>query len=134
MSILTISPDGYIRLHYSQLQAVPLAHYLSGLDADGPALPSDAAMATNITGYTEWIGAGQPGVTLGWDWRMDCGSGGVTLTRLNDPNSNIMLIDEAGHDLGPDGSRRQLGLLVDALSWQADAMDYIRRHFSGQPA
>jgi hypothetical protein len=131
LSILSISPDGYIRLRYAELQAIPLAHCISGLDADGPALPSDAAMATHITGYTEWTSAGQPGLTLGWDWRMASAGGEVTLTRLNEPNSNIMLVDAAGNDLGPEASRRQLGQLVDALPWQADALRYLRRHFSG---
>jgi hypothetical protein len=73
-SMMKIDNDGYIRLWLGELQSVELVHLLSGLDEADCVDPACTDRA-EIHGYTEWISASEPVVSVGWDWRVDTWAG-----------------------------------------------------------
>lgn len=118
-NMLALSNDGYIRMTLLQLQGIPLQHLLSGLDED---------CSATIAGYTEWLSEGQPAITLGWDW---CMVGHAKLQRVDEPRSNLMLVDEAGCDLGYDATLVLLGKFVDGMEWQKTTLSALEERYSG---
>jgi hypothetical protein len=76
--MLTISPDGYMRLTFEELQQISLVHLISGLDEDNSALLQEGATFAEITGYTEWAGITSPAISIGWDWRLQPSLAGTT--------------------------------------------------------
>lgn len=132
--MLSISTDGYIRLSLAQIQAIELSHLITGLDEDAPTQHCTGAIHTAITGYTEWISAGSPALTLGWDWQMEAGQDLLCLKRVGAPRSNIMLLDGERRDLGHEASGRLLAALVDALVWQDHALHHIRHRYQSTSA
>nr|WP_050897729.1 DUF4902 domain-containing protein [Methylobacter tundripaludum] len=53
VDIITISPDGYIRLTFEEFQQVSLVHLMSGLDeGDNLPLVQEGATFAEFTGYT----------------------------------------------------------------------------------
>jgi hypothetical protein len=115
--------DGYVRMSLAQLRSTSLSHLISNLDEGGETMESD--LASPATGYSEWIGSGFPALTLGWDWRLELGRNHVKLTLLNEPRSNIMLLDDQGTDLGPETTRRLLAEFVDDLPWRDEVIGSI---------
>jgi hypothetical protein len=113
--------DGGVRLCAAEASRIRLVHLLSGLDEDAPA-PGKDAVATAITGYTEWLSDRPPAVTVGWDWEMIVLCGQVQLRRLGPPRSNLLLQPE-------DQADRLLGEYVDAFDWQTDTMRHLMLHF-----
>jgi hypothetical protein len=132
--LLTISSDGYIRLPRAQLPSVQLEHLISGLDEDRPAMSPDGAVPTSITGYTEWLSKEQAVViSIGWDWQMDAGAGGMKLTMLFEPRSNIMLQDESGNDLGHVQTAATLAEWIDTRDWQTEVSCHIEARYAIGP-
>lgn len=127
--MLSISPDGYIRLSLSLLASIELVHLVSGLDEDMPASPCESAAPTAITGYTEWVSTTSPAISLGWDWIMEVADGIVQPARLGEPRSNCMLVDESNGDLGPARSNAALAEFVDTLPWQAETGKQIASRY-----
>jgi hypothetical protein len=125
-----ISADGYLRLKFPGLRQVRLVHLLSRLDEDGPASPGVAALATAITGYTEWVSTENPGITLGWDWQLNLACRPFRVQRINLPRSNVMLVDAVRADLGPDQTAVLLAALIDELAWQAEVEAQIERGYA----
>ena len=82
--MLTVSDDGYIRLTHAELEQELLIHLVSGLDEDTDNIEG----VTTMTGYTEWVSASTPTISMGWDWQL-----GATeqLIRISDIRSNVML-------------------------------------------
>ena len=132
--MLSISSDSYVRLSEAQLQSVRLGHLISGLDEDVPIFALDAAIPTAITGYSEWVSAGRPAITIGWDWQMLVSDGGVSLCMVGTPRSNVMLLDEADLDLGPDATSGLLASFVGGLNWQDEVSAHISRRYHGSAA
>lgn len=131
-STLVVSKDGYIRLPCHQVGAVELVHLLSGAD---PELSGHAgAVATSLTGFTEWISTGSPAISLGWDWKMDTASRPGELRRLNWPRSNLMLCDRARTDVGPDETARLLAQMIDLLAWQGTVRNHLQLRIPPPPA
>jgi len=126
-----MSNTGYVYLTFAQLQAIPLSHLISGMDEDGDIHMTDAAVATAITGYTEWVASGKPAVTIGWDWQMLREGATLRLRRVSDPASNIMLRNAAGIDLGHGKSAALLGVLVDSFDWQTATLGYLNDRYCG---
>jgi hypothetical protein len=123
-AVLAVSGDGYIRLPCHRVSEVELVHLLSGAD---PELSLHAGpTATSMTGFTEWLSAGCPAITLGWDWKMDTSGRPGQLRRLNWPRSNLMLCDPARKDVGPDETARLLAQMIDTLEWQAAVRSHLR--------
>ena len=123
--MLIISTDGYIRLTFDQLGSLRFGHLISGLDET-----DDCAAPGGITGYTEWTSAGAPVLSLGWDWIMVAGGGGIVeLKRLGAPRSNCMLQDTAGADLGFTATLARLSRFVDSLAWQCETGGQIATRY-----
>lgn len=121
MPIQPCLSDGRVRLPAAEARRIRLVHLLSGLDEDGPPC-GEHAVATTITGYTEWLSAEAPEVTVGWDWEMIVARGQPTLRRLDAPRSNLLL--EPEHQ-----AERLLGEHVDSFDWQSEAMRHLQLHF-----
>jgi hypothetical protein len=119
------SDTGYIRLSYAELQEIRLVHLVSGVDEDGPEVSADGAMPTAITGYTEWVAADSPVVSIGWDWQMQADESEVQLTRVGGASSNVMLQSAGRADLGHAKTALLLEALIDDLVWQPETLDYV---------
>lgn len=113
-----LSEDGYVRLTFEDLLVTPMVHLMSGLDTERPAYPQREAMATNISGYTEWVSTAKPCITIGWDWRLDFSSPRPVCVRTGVAGSNIMFVDGQKHDLGHYTSLHTLESFIDTLPWQ----------------
>lgn len=122
---LAVSEDGYIRLQFMELQAICLSHLVSGLDEESPASTCDGAVPTEIAGYTEWISNTMPTITIGWDWQMLAENKRILLRKVGAPRSNIMLLDSAGMDVGPENTLIRLDALIDALAWPNEVRNQI---------
>ncbi len=116
--MITLSHDGYVRLTPECFMQVRLAHLHSGVDGDRPPILTEGATLSSITGYTEWISATRPAITIGWDWQMTARDGQIQLIPLGYPRSNLMLIDEHGNDLGPSATEALLRSWVGSFEWQ----------------
>jgi hypothetical protein len=121
----TLFEDGYVRLTFEALCNLPLFHLLSGLDEDDPASSSEGAILTMISGYTEWISATTPVITLGWDWQLAASQGRPCCVRVSEPRSNVMLLDAQQRDLGSARTARLLETVIDRLPWQNKIISYI---------
>lgn len=130
-SMPTLSEDGYIRLSFSRLETIRLMHLISGLDEDAPETVSSGAMSTTITGYTEWISCTTPIITIGWDWLMETFGAPLTLIRIGEPRSNIMLEDSGKLELGPIKTAALLEVFIDALDWQMEVLEHIDLRYAG---
>lgn len=117
--------NSYIYLTVEELRAGALVHLMSGVDEETDVPAGNGAVATAITGYTEWIGTGQPVLTLGWDWQMRACGDVVRLQRIGPPSSNLMLQSPARHDLGHALTVQLLNAYVDEFDWQAATLGHI---------
>jgi hypothetical protein len=125
-----MSDTGYIYLTFSQLQDVCLIHLISGMDEDGDPDQLDVAVATDITGYTEWITEGVAPISIGWDWQMRPDDNVLQLFRVSAPSSNLMLQNAAGNDLGHQKTALLLETFIDGFNWQSEALKYIHHRYS----
>ena len=121
MNALQVSPDGLLRLSIDELLSVPIHHLMSAVDLD-LVVPRTAVCGceTTISGYTEWVSASRPAVTIGWDWhiRLWTAQQPFAWTRLGQPRSNVMLVYSTGNDTGWHKNLELLATVVDALPWQ----------------
>ncbi len=129
-NLFSVSADGYVRLTLDELRYISLDHFMSGLDEDSPASVSRAAVATEITGYTEWLTAGSPAISIGWDWQMGASEGRIALQRVSEPRSNLMLQDSDRQDVGPSQTAMLLEIYIDSLIWQLPVQQYIHNGYS----
>lgn len=134
--MLSVSSDSYVRLSQAALDALPLAHLISGLD-EGSGTGADTDGVADITGYTEWTCAIAPAgaaISIGWDWRM-LGSGeGIALERVGDPRSNLMIYDNSKIDSGQINTLVKVCIFVDSLHWQRATLDYLAQRYPCQQA
>lgn len=65
--------DGYVRMSLTDLELVQLTHLVSGIDTAGDRITDTSAAP--ITGYSEWVSAGFPAITIGGDWQMSLSPG-----------------------------------------------------------
>lgn len=123
-----VSGDGYIRLMQAQLDSLVIHHLITGLDEDTCLIAAAGAASTAIAGYTEWLSS-PPGITIGWDWKMDVVDGEVVLRRVSPPRSNVMLQSENEVDLGPVFTENKLAIFVDRYEWQIEAIAALNYHY-----
>ena len=117
--------DGYVRLTVETFLDMPLVHLVSGLDEDKPIPSQEGGSLASISGYTEWVSATTPIVTLGWDWWLDMSQGQAVYVRLGESRSNIMLVDAMQGDLGTAKTLVLLEAAIDALEWREVAQEHI---------
>ncbi len=123
-----MSDTGYIYLTVDELCAGALVHLISGVDAhDG--LPGAGAVATAITGYTEWVSEGGRVLTIGWDWQMTADGDIVRLRRIGPPSSNLMLQSRARRNLGHARTVELLKDYLDGFDWQPATLGHISARY-----
>jgi hypothetical protein len=121
---------GYIYLTVDELCAGALVHLISGVDQECLLTGGGGgAIATAITGYTEWIGQGERILTLGWDWQMHANGDAVRLQRVGPPSSNLMLQSSARRDLGHARTIALLNDYVDGFDWQHATLGHISARY-----
>ena len=114
--MLTISPDGYMRMTFEEFRKISLVHLISSLDEDNPDLLQEGATFAEITGYTEWVSTTCPAISIGWDWMLQSSqAGGFCYKRTSKPRSNLMLVDLQQCDLGPAKTAIMIGKAVDEI-------------------
>lgn len=129
--IITISPDGYMRLSYEELLQIPFVHLMSGLDEGNPPLSQEGATFAEITGYTEWISTSKPTISLGWDWKFQPPQHGeIYYKRTSKPRSNLMLVDSHQRDLGSTQTDNLIETVIDKIAWQIIVQDYISSRYA----
>lgn len=116
--MLPLSPDGTLRLQFEQLSAMTLVHLISGVDEGIPSVAPESASTRNVTGYTEWVNEGKAQLTLGWDFELQTNGAILKLVRIDEPRSNIVLVDQNRVELARDVKGVLLSQFVDALAWQ----------------
>lgn len=125
-----LSPDGLIRLTLDQLLSTPLEHLLSGVDIDASPPAAGCGRQTSLSGYTEWISANDPTISIGWDWRLQTSGTGPRWIRVGLPRSNLMLMQDTGYDNSWHGNLEILGTVVDALAWREIMPDAVAARYS----
>lgn len=115
---------GYIYLTVDELCAGALVHLISGIDQDCR-IAGAGAVATAITGYTEWVSEDGPVLTIGWDWQMTADGDQVRLKRISPPSSNVMLQSPARRDLGHARTLALLNDYLDGFDWQPATLGHI---------
>lgn len=121
MNALQVSPDGLLRLSIDELLSLPIHHLMSAVDTDlAPSPGAACGSQTTISGYTEWVSASCPVVSIGWDWHICLWATQRPFTwcRLGQPRSNVMLVYSSGSDTGWRKNLELLATVVDALPWQ----------------
>ena len=123
-----MSDTGYIYLTVDELCAGALVHLISGVDVqDG--LAGAGAVATDITGYTEWVSEGGRVLTIGWDWQMTAAGDSVCLHRIGAPSSNLMLQSRARRNLGHARTVELLNDYLDGFNWQPVTLGHISTRY-----
>ena len=120
-----MSDTGYIYLTVDELCAGALVHLISGVDAQHGLATAPGAVATHITGYTEWVSEGGRLLTIGWDWQMTTAGDIVQLRRIGAPSSNLMLQSRARRDLGHAQTVALLKEYLDGFNWQPATLGHI---------
>lgn len=121
--------DCYVRLREAELLQLPLTHLESGVDTDDDFDPAPAVRVTgpcppSIRGFTEWVSATEPVVSVGWDWTL----AGLVAPTL-DPHSvrtNVMLIDAQHVDCGQQATIAAVIRLIGRHAWQDVVMQTLR--------
>jgi hypothetical protein len=114
---MRVSGEGVVRLDLEELLSVPLQHCFSGLDDSCADRIEACGRVAVISGYTEWVSAASPPVSLGWDWQLDVALEGARWQRTNLPRTNVQLVDSRGRDLPWPQSLGCLSTVVDSLPW-----------------
>lgn len=129
--MISLSDDGFVRLTLGSLMSLPLVHSVSGLDEEDAQVQPEEAAPTTVSGYTEWLGPGDHVVTLGWDWHLVVVNSGLRCVRVNQPRSNLMLVDVNSRDFGLQKTRMLLEAVIDSFSWQEEIMRFIATRYGG---
>ncbi|MDM0110902.1 DUF4902 domain-containing protein [Variovorax sp. J22R133] len=129
--MLPLAPDGLLRLRRQDLSDIELVHLISGIDDHDPApAPTRCGAATTLSGYTEWVGASEPRVSLGWDWQLDTASSVPRVIRLGLPRTNVQVVGEAHSALPWDESLEVLASWIDAIDWNTPAFHAVCRRYA----
>ncbi|MDR3391186.1 MAG: DUF4902 domain-containing protein [Sulfuriferula sp.] len=123
--LFPLSMDGYVRITLETLKSLPLSHLLSGIDLDSRDNCHAGASLTDVSGYTEWVTATLPAITLGWDWRLDTSQGCPIFKRIEAPRSNIMIVDDLQQDVCWMKTAELLSEMIDHFDWQQDVCKSI---------
>ncbi|MDF3035271.1 MAG: hypothetical protein K0S28_545 [Paucimonas sp.] len=110
--------DGYIRMNYSALSALPLDHLLTFSDEDFLLELYMQGIPAASAGFSEWKTDASTAVSLGMGWYVDASTGHILLAP--EPiRSNLMLIDRKGYDLGMPQTSSLLRNWLQSFNWQA---------------
>ena len=121
---------GCVNLRLDALLAMPLVHFVSGLDEEENVDINRDGKQTTISGYTEWVSTSEPIVSIGWDWRLDTLRSAPWFVRTSPPRSNIRLLDDGMREVEWRPTQLALGGVVDALPWQAPTQAAIASRYA----
>jgi hypothetical protein len=107
---------------FAAFQQTGMAHLFSGIDEDRPSAGGAGANFSAITGYTEWISNSAPAITVGWDWKLTGVQGTACFIHTGVPGSNLMFLDQHGHDLGSAQTRQLLVVWLGDFNWQPETL------------
>jgi hypothetical protein len=127
---MTDLDEGCVELPLDALLATPLVHLVSGLDEDERVDIKRDGKQTTISGYTEWVSASAPVISIGWDWHLDPLRGAPWFVRSSPPRSNIRLLDERNREVEWRRSQTAIAGFVDALSWQEGTQAAIASRYA----
>ena len=127
---MRIASNGLIRLSIEELLSTPITHLVSGVDVEDCPKLGTCGKATTISGYTEWVSTSEPTISIGWDWCIQFTPAGTLWSRVGLPSSNVMLIEEAGHDTGWERSRDILATVIDALPWREQLPQLVAARYT----
>lgn len=103
----THSHDHYLRLKRRELEQLVFSHLYSNMTSDPPP-----------AGYTEWTAEAKGSLlSLSWEWFM-LDDGAIAQRSASPVLSNLMLIEDAGYDLGPDATEKALQTSLQRLAWE----------------
>lgn len=117
-----LSRDGYLRLTFESFRQVEIVHLFSGMDADRPSDTGSGASSHPITGYTEWVSQGTPAISIGWDWELIGVRSKAQLIQTGAPASNLMFVDQHGHDLGSEQTKLLIADWLNTFTWQTETL------------
>ncbi|RYE42922.1 MAG: DUF4902 domain-containing protein [Hyphomicrobiales bacterium] len=126
--------EGLLRIRQQELKSLDLLHLISGIDDSGiDGGKHRCGSSTVLTGYTEWISAKEPRLTLGWDWQLDTTSAAAGVVRLGLPRTNVLVVREAHVPLSWDQSLEALALRIDELDWGGPAFRAVCERYASWP-
>jgi hypothetical protein len=114
-----LSSDGYIRLPFDQLSKLRFIHVGSDLDSHILADLKAQAVPATQAGFSEWVSDTTPPITVGWRWFVHSSAKRV-LQAPEAINSNVMLTDLKGYDLGPVITANLMNTWLAIHDWQND--------------
>jgi len=132
MHMMVLGGDGYVRMGLQTFLKTPLLHLISGLDDDIDkvlAHQQEGATLAHVSGYTEWVSATTPGITLGWDWQLDVSQGHDIYVRQGQPRCNIMFVDAIQRDLGYVRTLLLLEAAIDEIGWREETHKHIASRY-----
>lgn len=126
--------DGLLRLCKQDLRAMQLTHLTSGLD-DGETDFCDEAKpqcgeSTALSGYTEWVSANEPRLTLGWDWHLDNSSATPRVVRQGLPRTNVLVLENSDTPLPWNESLNVLATFIDTFDWNTPAFNAVCQRYA----
>lgn len=128
----TPSNDGLLRLQQGELSAMKLVHLISGIDDDAaPATHSPrCGSSTTLSGYTEWVSAQEPNLTLGWDWQLETDPMSSRVVRLGLPRTNVLVVKGEHDPLPWETSLEVLASFIDSFDWNTPAFDAVCERYA----
>lgn len=129
--MINLDDDGYVKLHLRSFRGIRMEHFVSGLEEEAhDGNLAEGACASTIEGYTEWVSASAPIISLGWDWVFDPMRIPSMLVRQSSLRTNVMLLDNDGVEVGPFKTAVLLEAVLDCFGWQETVLDEIENRYS----
>lgn len=116
---LSLSRDSYIRMSLEELSDLPFVHLASDCDAGFLAELQMQTVPASAAGFSEWISATKPVISMGWGWFIHSRSGQM-LPAPDGVRSNLMFVDVRGYDLGTAATSNLLMTWLATYPWQAE--------------
>jgi len=101
----------YVRVRAADIAATVFTHLYSE--------PTGEADSARPCGITEWTGLhGNEVVSMAWDWVI-LDDGLFSRPAVSMICTNMMLVDAAGYDAGPQATQQALAARIATLRWQS---------------
>ncbi|RZL88427.1 MAG: DUF4902 domain-containing protein [Variovorax sp.] len=123
----TLSSDGLLQLRGQDLGALTLIHLISGLDDDNG---QTCGAGTSLSGYTEWVSAQEPRLSLGWDWQLETHPSSARVVRLGLPRTNVQVLNAQEVPLSWDENLHALATLIDTIDWSTPAFEAVCQRYA----
>lgn len=100
------------------------------MDVEPVSLHTHCGATTSISGYTEWVSTGNPVISIGWDWCIQCGPLGTVWSRVGLPSSNVLITCDEDTDINWERSQHLVASVVDALPWREHIPSIISTRYT----